>query len=146
VGRRLASVLATGRERRASRVLLPAALALLLAGCGSGADDRPPPGGIGIAFEDIEAPESFSREGAARVDDDGTPGLWAAVAGLPRPERGRIRRLDAGGEGVVVPLFRAPEDPIRLSVAAGSVLGLAPGATAEVSVVALRREPRIIEP
>lgn len=146
MARRVASESASRRPRRWSRVLRAAALALAVAGC-TGEVDRPPPGGIAIAFEDIEAPDAFFRQGAARVEDaDSTPGLWAAVGGLPRPERGRLRRLGASATPVTVALFRSGGGTIRLSVDAGALIGLDPGDTAEVSITALRREPRLIEP
>lgn len=129
-------------------------LAVLVSGCAW----RGPGGGVAgevrsgspgapieIAFEEVEVPEIFARAGRAVRDGEGTPGLWAAVAGLPRPERGVVRR-SAGGGRVVVALYAAPpgSGAIRLSEAAADALGIGPEADATVSVVAVRREPRLL--
>jgi hypothetical protein len=89
------------------------------------------------------------------------------VPGLSQAETGRLRRgVDAGedaragngaptdgtepgsaprGRGLTVALFRGGPAAV-ISSEAGAALGLAPGEAAEVEIVALRREPRLIAP
>lgn len=115
-------------------------LAVLLAACG-----RPgggPRGGLEISFEDRAEPAAFTREGpAVRDRPDGATGLWAAVRGLPRPERAEVAN-PANGATVVVALFAAGggAPDIRLSNAAADVLGIG-NAPAPVRITALRSEP-----
>jgi hypothetical protein len=120
------------------------ALALLigLAACGaSGAPERSP-GALQISFEDRPEPGVFHREGpAVRDAPDGPAGLWAAVPGLPRPERARVVNLETGAE-VTVALFAAGRGPIRLSHEAADALGVADRPVA-VRITALRRLPQI---
>lgn len=124
------------------------ALLAALGACGWGGDD----GGAGpgerplrLSFEDRPEPDVFSREGqAARDGPKGSAGLWAAVVGLKRPERGLVENA-ATGRKVVVALFVAPAgaDPaIRLSNDAADAIGLGDAGGA-VRITALRREPQI---
>lgn len=103
-------------------------------------------GGLLLQFEDSAQPAAFSREGLARsVGADGAEGLWAVVAGLPRPERAMLTNLETGAE-VEVALFRArrgtPAADIQVSEAAAEALGIG-GTPVPVRVVALRREARL---
>jgi hypothetical protein len=142
----------TGRQRGRSvgaglRRAAALGLVLGLAGCGRFGAGAAAGGGLDIAFADVEAPEAFASTGAVLVDGgDGAPGFWAAVPGLDRPERALARRAEVDGGGVVVALFRGGGGGARLSAEAGAALGLAPGETAELAIVALRREPQIIGP
>ena len=102
--------------------------------------------GLQIRFEETAAPGVFSRRATARRDaTEGTPGLWAAVPRLPRPESGRIENI-ATGATVTVALFAAPRNAtvseIRISSAAAEAIGMT-GATAPVLVTAIRTEPRL---
>jgi hypothetical protein len=124
-------------QRRRGTLLLLA----LLAACGSA--DAPGEGEIRFRFEDRAEPQAFSRAGpAVRDRPEGAAGLWAAVRGLPRPERALIEN-PANGESVVVALFAAPGSApdIRLSNAAADALGITD--TAPVRITALRSEPRL---
>jgi hypothetical protein len=126
-------------------VLLAALVATTAGGCTSGREAAAGGDGLEIAFEVVEAPSVYAITATARADGaDGVPGLWAAVPGLPRPETGRVRRTGGGGAGggepVTVALFAAPGG-VRLSSEAAARLGLGAGETAEVEIVALRREP-----
>jgi hypothetical protein len=126
-------------RRRHRRIGLT--LVALLAACGHpGGEGRRD--GLRLSFEDREEPAVFAREGpAVRDGPDGAAGLWAAVRGLPRPERAQVRN-PATGATVVVALFAAgPSAPeIRLSNAAAEALGI--GETpVPVSITALRSEP-----
>ena len=78
-----------------------------------------------------------------RDGPEGSAGLWAAVRGLPRPERALVEN-PANGAEVVVALFAAPGGgpDIRLSNEAAEALGIAGGPTV-VRITALRREPQI---
>jgi hypothetical protein len=116
------------------------ALAAVLAACGR--PDDAPQGGIRLSFEDRAEPAAFTREGpAVRDRPDGAEGLWAAVRGLPRPERAEVTN-PANGATVVVALFAAgggsPE--IRFSNAAADALGIG-AAPVTVRITALRSEP-----
>jgi hypothetical protein len=112
----------------------------LLAACGRA--DAPAPGEVRLRFEDRAEPQAFSRAGpAVRDRPEGAAGLWAAVRGLPRPERALIEN-PANGKDVVVALFAASGSPeIRLSNAAADALGITD--TAPVRITALRSQPRI---
>lgn len=128
------------RRRRGSATGIGVlALALALAACGERpAEDE----GIRIRFEDRPAPAAFERTGGAvRDGPDGAPGLWAAVPGLPRPERAEIVNLDTGDRATVA-LFRTSGTTIRVSNEAADALGIA-GAAAPVRVTALRSVPEI---
>lgn len=125
------------------------ALLALTAGCG--APDAAPPvqnaAGIGLSFEEIASPDVFRFEGSAmRPGAPGAPGLWAAVPGLPRPERAEAVNL-ATGARVTLALFSGSGETVaRLSDDAAEALGIAPGGRAPVRVTALRREPRLRDP
>jgi hypothetical protein len=128
----------------AARVL---AVAAAVSGCGAGAGGREA-SDVGdevlltIRFEDVEIPEILEMEALARpAAAEAGAGLWAAVPGLVRPERGRVGRAD--GEGaVVVALYRAaPGEGLSVSAEAAEVLGIA--APAVVRVVAVRTVPRL---
>lgn len=111
----------------------------VLSGCGSREEEET---GMRLRFEDQAEPGVFQREGrAVRDDPDGADGLWAAVPGLPRPERAEIVNLDTGDKATVA-LFRGPGDGIRLSNAAADALGIA-AAPVPVRVTALRSVPEI---
>ena len=133
-----------GRRRGSSGTSLALALAVAatLAACGrpGGGEAR---SGISFTFEDRAAPGAFLLEGGAVRDrPDGADGLWAAVRGLPRPERALVLNTATGAE-VVVALFAASSGPpIRLSNAAADAIGLADAPQA-VRITALRRAPRL---
>ncbi len=134
----------SGRKLRRSMIWL--ALLAELAACGRfGGAAHPPEGGMRIRFEDKAEPSVFALEASAVRDrKDGAAGLWAAVKGLPRPERGLVVNT-ATGNKVVVALFSAPPDaasPVRLSNDAADVVGIGDRPT-EVRITALRREPRL---
>lgn len=127
-----------------------AILTAALAGC-TPADDpaaAPASGAIQLRYEDVPAPQAFSREGVAVADaPGGEPGFWAVTPGLPRPERGRVENL-ASGATIDVALFGGrggPGGSIRLSSAAAQAIGIGPG-PGRVRVIALRREARIAPP
>ena len=128
------------QRRRGTRALL---LLALLAACGR---DRAPPPGEGelrLRFEDRAEPAAFAREGLAERDAaDGAAGLWAAVRGLPRPERAEVVN-PKNRRKVVVALFTAPRGgpEIRLSNAAADALGITDPTA--VRITALRSEPQI---
>jgi hypothetical protein len=138
-----------GPTSRASRSLV---LAALLAACGRPDGSGPPGGtvaGMQLRFEDARQPAAFSRDGLGRREAEGSPaGLWAVVAGLPRPERALVVNLRTGAE-VIVALFAARRevsaDDIALSPEAAEALGIAE-APVPVRVTALRREPRLVAP
>ncbi len=113
-----------------------AILAAALAGC----TPRRRPGGrrrrraaSSCSYEDVLAPQAFSREGAAVADaPGGEPGFWAVTPGLPRPERGRVENL-ASGATIDVALFvgrGGPGGSIRLSSAAAEAIGIGAGTRA----------------
>jgi hypothetical protein len=117
------------------------ALAALLAACG-GPDGEAGQGGLRLSFEDRAEPAAFAREGlGVRDRPGGAAGLWAAVRGLPRPERAEVTN-PVSGASVVVALFAAgPSAPdIRLSNAAADALGIG-ARPAPVRITALRSEP-----
>ena len=114
-------------------------LALCLAACAGGPPDDD---ALRIRFEDRAAPGAFELTGTGvRDDPDGAPGLWAAVPGLPRPERAEVVNLDTRDRATVA-LFRSAGATIRLSNEAADALGIAEG-TAPVRVTALRSVPEI---
>jgi hypothetical protein len=124
-------------QRRRGALLLLA----LLAACGSA--EAPGEGEIRFRFEDRAEPAAFSRAGpAVRDRPEGAAGLWAAVRGLPRPERALVENR-RNGESVVVALFAAPRSgpEIRLSNAAADALGIT--GAGEVRITALRSAPRL---
>lgn len=127
------------RRRRGAAVGIGLlALALCAAACGGPPADE----GLRIRFEDRATPGAFERTGSAVRDDaDGAPGLWAAVPGLPRPERAEIVNLDTDDRATVA-LFRASGTTIRVSNEAADALGIADG-EAPVRVTALRSVPEI---
>jgi hypothetical protein len=122
------------------------------AACGvpeqSGAPSSPvAEAGLVIVFEDVVAPGILELEREATVADaeDGA-GFWAAVPGLPRPERG-VLQARSTGRSTMAALFRAPPGaPITLSAEAARALGIAPGETAGVLVRAVRSEARVSGP
>jgi hypothetical protein len=119
------------------------ALALMIGLAACGLQDAPGnPGAMRISFDDRPEPGAFEREGpAVRDAPDGAAGLWAAVPGLPRPERARVVNLENRAE-VTVALFRTAGGPIRLSHEAADALGIG-GEPATVRITALRRLPQI---
>ena len=128
---------AAGSIGRLAIVLL--ATGPIVAACGG----RPPGDeGLRIRFEDLAEPGVFERTGSAvRDDPEGAGGLWAAVPGLPRPERAEIVNLDTGDETTVA-LFRGTTEVIRISNEAADALGIA-SAPAPVRITALRSVPEI---
>ncbi len=122
------------------------ALLALLAACGRGgrapaADGQAP---LRLSFEDRAEPEVFSRQGpGVRDGPKGSPGLWAAVRGLPRPERALVVNTATGAK-IEVALFAAPAGGpgIRLSNEAADALGIATRPM-PVQITALRRVPEI---
>ena len=135
------------RRRRGSSILGLTLLAGLAAcgrlGGGPGVPDADKP--LRLRFEDRPEPGIFEREGpAVRDKPKGSPGLWAAVVGLPRAEHGRVVNT-ASGAKVDVALFVAPagaSPDIRLSNEAADVLGIGDDPAA-VSVTVLRKQPEI---
>lgn len=132
-------------KRRWQRVLAMLVLATVPPGCGrlgggGGVDAERP---MLLTFEDMPAPGAFATEGpAVRDAEGGADGLWATVAGLPRPERARITNPETG-ETVVVALFRGRAgEPIRVSNEAAGALGIG-GEPVRVDVTALRSRPSI---
>ncbi|MFO1210303.1 MAG: hypothetical protein U1E40_13955 [Amaricoccus sp.] len=130
-------------ERGRGRGILWLAFALALAACGrhGGTTDGQ---GIALRFEDKAEPGVFSGEGpAVRDGPKGAGGLWAAVAGLPRPERGLVVNAGTGAK-VVVALFAAGKGgpAIRLSNEAADALGIGDDPV-PVRITALRREPEL---
>jgi hypothetical protein len=126
------------RRRRGPPIGL--ALVVLVAACGR-LGGAAPGDGLRISFEERPEPGAFTREGpAVRDGPDGAPGLWAAVRGLPRPERAEVED-PATGATVTLALFAAPRGApdIRLSAEAADALGL--DGPAPVRITALRSEP-----
>jgi hypothetical protein len=129
-------------ERRRGRGIGALSLTVLLTACGLSSAPEGNPGTLQISFEERAEPGVFEREGpAVRDAPDGAAGLWAAVPGLPRPERARIINLETRAE-VTVALFAAGNGPIRLSNEAADALGIGDRPVA-VRVTALRRLPQI---
>lgn len=101
--------------------------------------------GMAFSFEDVLEPRIYSHAGPAVAEaEDAAPGLWAAVPGLARAERGRIVN-PASGAKVDVALYRGRGATIRLSPEAAKALGVA-GRAVPVQVTALRREPKVSAP
>ena len=87
-------------------------------------------------------PRSSRASGSAVRDrPDGAAGLWAAVPGLPRPERAEIVNLESGDK-VTVALFRTGGSTIRVSREAADVLGIG-DSPVTVQITALRSVPEI---
>lgn len=133
---------------RRIRSLWASALAVPLTACGlaPGPAGDTAAGSIQLSMEERELPGVFDRRGLGRPVAGGPDGLWAVVAGLPRPESAVVRNSETGSE-VTVPLFRGPtgQDPadIRLSVAAAEAIGIG-DRPQPVHVTALRREPTLL--
>jgi hypothetical protein len=125
-----------------------AAVALAgLAACGAGGAGEEGRGGLRLAFEERAEPGVFLREGLGRRDaPEGAGGLWAVVAGLPRPERGLVENLETGARTTVA-LFTTGRGggEVRLSAEAAASLGIG-DRPVPVRVTALRSEPRIVVP
>jgi hypothetical protein len=136
-----------GRHERIGAIWVVAAAALA-SGCAPGEPPRQrtdAPAGLALRFEDVPTPAAFSWTGPAVADaPGGAAGFWAVAPGLPRPERGRIERLD-GAASVDVALFAGRGGALRVSTEAAEALGLG-DAAARVRVTALRREPRLAPP
>ena len=82
-------------------------------------------GGIASASRIAPAPGAFLLEGeAARDGPDGAAGLWAAVGGLPRPERALIVNTATGARSWWPSFAAGAGPPIRLSNAAADALGI----------------------
>jgi hypothetical protein len=129
-------------EWRRARVIGTGALALLVAACA--VEPRRDTGDGRLTIEDRRAPEVLDREGPAVSDaGNGAAGFWAAVPGLPRPERAVAINLASRAE-VEVALFAAPRSSgtIRLSHEAAAALGIG-DAPARVRLVAVRSRPSI---
>jgi hypothetical protein len=122
-----------------------AAVALMaaLAGCAPPGSEAPDPDRpMQLRFEDRPDPAAFEREGAAVRDaPKGAAGLWAAVPGLPRPERAVVVLLATGDE-VEVALYRSAGSVIRLSGEAADALGIG-AEPVRVRVTVLRRHPSL---
>ena len=138
----------SGRKHCRGLVWLALAVALVApVACGRSDGDagRSPGGGLQIRFEDKPDPGAFALEApAVRDGPKGAAGLWAAVAGLPRPERAIVVNTH-NGRKVVVALFAAPRDAsvrVRLSNEAADLLRMGDGPE-NVRITALRREPKI---
>jgi hypothetical protein len=115
-----------------------------LGACALLPDGPPEDQGLRLKVEDRAEPGVYSREGpAVRDAPDGSPGLWAAVVDLPRPERALVVNPATRSE-VVVALFAARQGSpaIRLSNEAADALGIGAG-PARVRITALRRELEI---
>jgi hypothetical protein len=135
---------------RASRGLVAALLAALALPACTG---RGPAGGIAdavadervtIVFVDVEAEEELAYEGRFTVlPPEAGPGLWAAIPLDIPPQRARLRLVAGNGPGVVVALLTSDDARAILSAEAAAALAIdAP--EAELSLVALRREPRLL--
>jgi hypothetical protein len=107
-------------------------------------DPTATPGAGRLTFQDLRAPGVYDRGGMAVSDSaEGAAGFWAAVPGIPRPERAVAINLDTGAE-VEVALFAAPRSAraIRLSHEAAAALGVG-DQPARIRIVAMRRKPSI---
>ncbi len=129
------------QRRSGTRALV---LLAVLTACGRPDGEAPPAeGAMRLSFEDRPEPAAFAREGpAVRDGPEGSAGLWAAVRGLPRPERALVEN-PANGAEVVVALFAAsagPGDP-PLQRSRRRPEDRRGGAT--VRITALRRELQI---
>ncbi|WP_210526938.1 hypothetical protein [Rubellimicrobium arenae] len=97
-----------------------------------------------IGPEDDEAPEVFHVAEPGLWD--GRPslgGIWVAHPDVNEPERVRIANAD-NGQTVIGALFRRERDlpgpALQVSSDAATVLGMLPGAPANLEVTALRRD------
>jgi hypothetical protein len=100
-----------------------------------------------VSFAPRELPEVFEREGLGRRSSADTPGFWAVVAGLRRPESGVVQNPATGAE-VRVALFigRPPAGTVaEISAEAAAALGIGTEPVA-VRVVAVRDEPQVLAP
>lgn len=127
------------------RYLIIPLLAVLLSGCGG----RGNPDALTVVLENTEEPDAFYREGLGRrTASTDSPGLWAVVRNLPRPETAIIRNSRTRRE-VTVALFatRRPGDEadVELSVEAADALGIGDEPVA-ITVTAVRTEPNLIVP
>lgn len=143
-----------------SRLALPLATAMFLAGCGEegflsnlgdGGDGEG--GGLpvlagadaaGVEERDVEAPDIFSvREPGLWDGRPSLGGVWVAHPDVDQPERVLISN-PANGTSVVGALFRRERDnpgpALQVSSDAAQELQMLAGAPAELNVVALRRE------
>ena len=96
---------------------------------------------------EVEAPDVYSLTAPGLWD--GRPslgGVWVAHPDVSTPERVVIR--SAGGGTVTGALFRRERasagPPFQISSEAATALGIPPGTSAELEVVALRREARAV--
>ena len=141
-------MMAPERHRSPYALWRPAAAVGLLAavaGCTHPGEVPPavPPAGLVLRFEDRLSPDAFRFQGPAmRAAASDVAGSWAAVPGLPRPERAEVVSL-ATGARTTVALFSGDGGVARLSDAAADALGLAPEARIAVRITALREEPRL---
>jgi hypothetical protein len=124
-----------------------AALTVLVVACTP--SDRAPQDrneALELRFEETARPDIFRFEGPAeRAGASDTRGLWVAVPGLPRPERGEVLN-PVTGASVTVALFSREGSDLLLSAEVADALGIATDAQALVSVTALRQEPRLSVP
>jgi len=97
-----------------------------------------------LVQRDVETPSAFSVTDKAVWD--GRPslgGIWVAYPGNVQPERVNIRNME-NNETVVGALFKrerqSPGPAIQVSSDAANALGMVPGKSVEISVIALRRE------
>ena len=129
------------QRRSGTRALV---LLAVLAACGRPDGEAPPAeGAMRLSFEDRAEPAAFAREGpAVRDGPEGSAGLWAAVRGLPRPERALVENPANGAARSWWRSSPPRAGPgIRLSNEAADALKITDGAT--VRITALRREPQI---
>ena len=107
------------------------------------------PAAAGLEEIEVEAPDVYSL--TAQGLWDGRPslgGVWVAHPDVTAPQRVVIR--GPGGSTVTGALFRRERDSagpdFQISSEAATALGIPPGTTAELAVVALRREARAVAP